>query len=120
MSEQQKRPMPMSEVAESLRRKHRLLPALQQIIAQNRRCYEREREAVRAITHDFIERMQTHVATSLKLDPGVVCQMPDEVIDGLLSSLATLKALEDIPGTKINIDFTSTVTVNGVPLPDEE
>jgi hypothetical protein len=38
----------------------------------------------------------------------------------VLPSLQTAKALEDVPGTKKTITFTSGVTVNGVRVPDGE
>ena len=120
MSKEQTCPMPLHAVAESLRRKHRLSPTLQQIIELNRRDHERERDAVRALTRGFTEHMRKYVETNLKLDPDMVCQIPDDVVDSLLSSLGTLKALEDIPGAKMTFSFKSEVTVNGVRIPDEE
>ena len=120
MPETQKRPIPLSELAEQLRNQHRLSPALQKIVAQNRRERDGQRETIRAFTRDFIKHVRRHIETDLKLDPAVICQIPDDVVDGLLSSFVTLKACEDIPGAKITFSITSEVTVNGVRVPDEE
>jgi hypothetical protein len=119
MSDQPKRKLTGPEIVESLRSKHRLSPALQQLVEVGRRKHEIDREALRAITNDFLARITAHAAT-LRIDPSVITAFPNDVLDSTLSSLLTLKALGDVSGTKLTFSFISEVTVNGVRVPDDE
>ncbi|ARM87360.1 hypothetical protein RHEC894_CH01020 [Rhizobium sp. CIAT894] len=90
---------------------------LQKLVEQNRRHFEGQREAFRAIARDIIGNAQEQLATALKLEPAAFAQVPDDTLDRLLSASHAAKALEEIPGTQINITFTSELTVNGVSVP---
>ncbi|MBY2941405.1 hypothetical protein HF264_17065 [Rhizobium leguminosarum] len=118
MTEQAKRKLSMSEIATSLRDNHRLSPELQQLVEQNRRQHEGERNAFRSVAQGIIGDFQKRIAAALKLDPQSFVQVPHDVIDGWFQTGGTATALAAVPGTKINIDFTSSVTVNGIPVPD--
>ncbi len=120
MSEQPKRKRTHAEIVEHLRSKHRVSPELQRLVEQNRRQFEGDREAFRAVAREIIGDAQKRLATALKLDPHAFAQVPDDVLDQLHKATQAAKALEEIPGTKINFSFSSEVTVNGLRVPDEE
>lgn len=119
-ADQPKRKLTHSEIVEHLRSKHRVSPEIQQLVEASRRKCERERDAFRAVARDIIEAFKQQMASALKLDLHAFAQIPDDVLDQLHAASQTAKALDGVPGTKINVTFTSEVTVNGVRVPDEE
>jgi len=119
MSEPVKRKLSMPEIVEKLRSKHRLSPEVQQLVAQHRRRFEGERDAFHAVARGIIDDAQKRLATALSLDPKAFAQVPDDVLDQLLASNQIMKALEEVPGAKMHVSFTSEVTVNGVRVSDE-
>ena len=118
MADQPKRKPTHAEIAASLQAGRRLSPALQKLVETGRQLHEREVATVRAITRGLFDHIRAHAA-SLNIDPKMIVGMPDDAADSLLDSLKTMKALEGIAGTKITVNFTSEVTVNGVAVPKE-
>lgn len=95
-------------------------PEVQKLVEQNRRQHEGERDAFHSVARGIIGDFQKRMAALLKLDPQAFVQVPDDVIDRWFQTGGTATALVEVPGTKINIDFTSSITVNGIPEPDAE
>ncbi len=112
--------MALSELGEHLRNQHRQSPVWRELVEMSRRHHEAEVQAFRAVTRGIIEGFRQQMASALKLDLHALVQIPDDVLDQLHAASQTAKALEGIPGMKINVTFTSEVTVNGVRVPDEE
>jgi methyl coenzyme M reductase beta subunit len=105
----------MSEIADHLRARQQPSATLQKLVDLNRQ----QRDEYRAVARSVIEGFQQQMATASKVDPRVFGQVPDYVVDQILAAGAAAKSLVSIPGAKVNVTFTSEVTVNGVRLPDE-
>lgn len=120
MSAQPPRKMPAEDIPEFIRGKHRLSPAVQKIVDDNRRQHDEQSEVFRAVARDIIENAQKQLAMALKLNLDAFAQVPDDVLDHLFATSRTAKALEEVPGTKITVSFASEVTVNGIRVPDED
>ncbi|MGK9054188.1 hypothetical protein [Neorhizobium petrolearium] len=110
------RPIPLNEIAARLRTRPNVSPLLVQLAAKNRA----ELEAKRALIRSCIETFQKGLGAVYNVDPRVFAQVPADVIEHLIAAGIKANALSEIPKTEISIDYRSIVTVNGVPVPDEE
>jgi hypothetical protein len=111
----ERKPIPAKDIPDFIRSGRHLSPALQRMLDENRR----QIEAHRTVFRDIIDGFHKQMATALKLDVRSFARVPDDVIDRLIADGVEARSLIDLPGTKINVSFTSEVTVNGVRLPDE-
>ena len=106
--------IPLSEIADRLHKRHANTAA--NILEDNRRRVEEVRSALRDIAVGF----QARLAEALSLDPHQFSQVPDDVFDSWINARVTVKALSGVADAKVNIDLTSVVKINGVPVPDDE
>ncbi|MBB3566090.1 hypothetical protein [Rhizobium sp. BK491] len=114
----QPRRTPLSEIVEALH--HRQRTSVANIVAQAHLKFESDRETYREVARDLIEGFHRKWANAFGLAPGAFAQIPADMLDQLIASTHTQKELALIPDAKISVDFTSTVTVNGRPLPEAE
>ncbi|MFC6448429.1 hypothetical protein [Shinella zoogloeoides] len=115
-----KRPIPLSRIADHIRSQHTLSPAIQKLIEDNRAHFESQRAAFHDAARSVIDAWQTRWAEAFNLDPAQFAELPAEVIEQMIATSRTMEACADIPGAKISVTFTSTVTVNGIPVPNGE
>ncbi|MCQ1779148.1 hypothetical protein NOJ05_18245 [Neorhizobium galegae] len=110
------RRIPLNEIAAHLRTRRSLPPEMVRVVERSRADYE----AKHALVRGLIDTLYVNLGSALKVDPSAFAQVPADVIDQLIASGDAAKALTEFPKTEITIDFRSTVTINGVPIPDED
>ena len=108
------------EIVEYLRNKHRSSPAARQVTDQNHRHFDSLHQDLRDHTRTLFEAWQRKYANAFDFDPRVFTELPASALDQAVRSGWTMNALAGRPDVKLRVDFTSSITINGVPLTDDE
>lgn len=107
--------VPMKDIPARIRNGSKLPPAVQKLADQNREHYERHHEAVRGFVQDFYRQLER----KFDLKPHAFAMASNDALEQLIANCITAQSLATLPDVKVNMSFTSEVTVNGNRVPDE-
>lgn len=111
----EKRPLPMSEIVDSIRKGGNLSPKLQAIVDQNRQHFEARSAAYREVFEGF----HRNLAALMGVDPGVFAKVSDSDLEELIVNGVSAAAVKDLADVKIRLTIASEVSAGGCQLHDE-